>query len=59
MLQRVDAAARALDLLGKQLRFLFKLCKAQQILADRAKLEQIDTLTTEVDFDIFLFRKGL
>ncbi len=27
--------------------------------SDRVKLEQIDTLTTEVDFDIFLFRKGL
>ena len=27
--------------------------------ADRAKLEVLDTLTTEIDFDIFLFRKGL
>ncbi len=27
--------------------------------ADRAKLEALDTLTTEIDFDIFLFRKGL
>ncbi len=27
--------------------------------ADRAKLERTDTLTTELDFDIFLYRKGL
>lgn len=26
---------------------------------DRAKLESVENLTTEVDFDIFLFRKGL